>query len=505
MLDSILQSAAEGLGIVCSWPNILYPVTGTLLAMVFAFVPGLSGLTLMALAIPFTSSWEPLQIMLFFGPLVGGATFAGSITAILFNIPGTAPNAATMFDGHPLARRGEAKTALACSATASALGSTFGVFVLILLIPVMRAAILSFGAPELMMLAVWGLSTIAVLTEGSLVKGLAAAGLGLLLAFIGPDPRTGEQRYTLGTFYLRDGLGQVPVFLGIFAIAEMFDLILSGRPTISGGVRADRLTGSVRRGIMSIFRNFGLFLRCSVIGTVVGMIPGIGGTVASFVAYGHAAQSSRDGRRTFGEGDIRGVLAPEAAHDAKDGGSLVPVLALGLPGSASTALLTAALTLHGIAPGRMMMTQHLDLVFVLIWALFVSNWLTSVVGLAAVSPISRLTVVRVDLLVPVLLAVTALGAFLTRGRVEDVVAAFVFGLLGLGMKRHRWPRAPLLVALVLASFFEVNFHITARLHELGRVRLWTRPIVLALFGLTLAGLVLPYYWGLRRKKGGERR
>lgn len=504
MLDSVFHAATEGLGIVLAWPNILYPVAGTLLAMIFAFIPGLSGLTLMALAIPFTSSWDPLHIMLFFGPLVGGATFAGSITAILFNIPGTAPNAATMFDGHPLARRGEAKTALACSAAASALGSTFGILVLILLIPVMRAAILSFGAPELLMLAVWGLSTIAVLTEGSLIKGLAAAGLGLLLAFIGPDPRTGELRYTLGTLYLRDGLGQVPVFLGIFAIAEMFDLILSGRPTISGGVYADRLTGSVRRGVKAVFQNFGLFLRCSVIGTVVGMIPGIGGTVASFVAYGHAAQSRRGVRGTFGEGDIRGVLAPEAAHDAKDGGSLVPVLALGLPGSASTALLIAALTLHGIAPGRVMMTQHLDLVFVLIWALFISNWLTSIVGLLAVSPIARLTVVRLDLLVPVLLAITAMGAFLTRGRIEDVVAAFVFGLLGLGMKRHRWPRAPLLVALVLASFFEVNLHITWRLHELGRVQLWKRPIAMALLGLTLAGLMFPYFWGSRRRRGEVR-
>ncbi|MFH1144362.1 MAG: tripartite tricarboxylate transporter permease [Candidatus Eisenbacteria bacterium] len=496
----MFQAAGEGLGLLCAWPNILYPVAGTLLAMVFAFIPGISGLTLMALAIPFTYSWDPLHILLFFGPLVGGATFAGSITAILFNIPGTAPNAATMFDGHPMARRGEAKTAIACSAAASALGSTFGILILILLIPVMRVAILSFGAPEFLMLAVWGLSTIAVLTKGSSIKGLSAAGLGLLLAFVGSDPRTAEPRYTLGTLYLRDGLGQVPILLGIFAIAEMFDLILSGRQTISGGVRADQLTGSVRRGIMAVFRNFGLFLRCSVIGTIVGMIPGIGGTVASFVAYGHAAQSGRGARGTFGKGDIRGVLAPEAAHDAKDGGSLVPVLALGIPGSAGTALLIAALTLHGIAPGRTMMTQHLDLAFVLIWALFLSNWLTSLLGMLAIGPIARLTVVRMGLLVPVLLAITALGAFLARGRIEDVIATFAFGLLGLGMKRHGWPRVPMVIALVLASFFEINLHITWRLHELGRVSFWTRPIVLGLLGLTVVSLALPYLRGSRAGK-----
>jgi putative tricarboxylic transport membrane protein len=503
--DSILQAAWEGLALVLAWPNILYPVVGTLLAMAFALIPGISGFTLMALAIPFTFSWDPLHVMLFFGPLVGGATFAGSITAILFGIPGAAPSAATVFDGHPMAQRGEAKTAIACSAAASALGSSFGILVLVLLIPVMRGMILSLGAPELLMLAVWGLSTIAALTRGSLIKGLSAAGLGLLLAFIGSDPRTGEARYALGTLFLRDGVSQVPIFLGVFAIGEMLDLILSDQLTISGRIRADQLTGSVRRGILAVFRNFGLFIRCSVLGTVIGMIPGIGGTVASFVAYGHAVQSDRGGRGTFGKGDIRGVLAPEAAHDAKDGGSLVPVLALGIPGSAGTALLIAAMTLHGIVPGRTLMTQQLSLVFVLIWALFLSNWLTSIMGMLIVNPVARLTVVRTRVLIPILLAVTTVGAFMSQGRIEDVFTAFIFGLVGLAMKRHGWPRVPLLVALVLGSLFEINFHITWRLHELGRINFWTRPIAMVLLGLTFASLALPYLRGRRIGKGAGSR
>ncbi|MBP6876191.1 MAG: tripartite tricarboxylate transporter permease [Candidatus Eisenbacteria bacterium] len=505
MYESVLQAAWEGLRLLCSWPNILYPVAGTLLAMLFALIPGISGFTLMSLAIPFTYSWDPTRIMLFFGPLVGGATFAGSITAILFNVPGSPPSAATMFDGHPLAKRGEAKTAIACSAAASALGSTFGILILIALVPVMRMAVLSFGAPESLMLAVWGLSSIAILTKGSPIKGLAAAGLGLLLAFIGSDLRSGEDRFTLGWLHLRDGIGQVPVFLGMFALAEIFELILSGRRTIAEDPSAAHLAGSVRRGIASVFRHFGLFLRCSVIGTVIGMIPGIGGTVASFVAYGHAAQSDREGAGTFGQGDIRGVIAPEAAHDAKDGGSLVPVFALGIPGSAGTALLIAVLTLHGMAPGGTMMSQHLGLVFVLIWALFLSNWLTSIVGMLAVGPIARLTQVRIRLMMPVLLAMTALGAYLGRERIEDVFTAFAFGLLGLGMKMHGWPRVPLLVALVLASFFEVNLHITRRLHELGRIDLWNRPIVLVLIALTLFSVIVPYFRIMRpRAREGRR-
>ena len=504
MLAEVLQAAGEGLTLVFGWPNILYPVAGTLLAMTFALMPGISGITLIALALPFTFAWEPLEIMLFFGPLIGSGTFAGSITAILFNIPGSAPNAATVIDGYPLAQRGEAKTALACAAAASALGSTFGILILILLIPLLRATILLFGAPEFLMLAVWGLSTIAVLARGSLVKGLAAAGIGLLLAFVGTDPRSAELRFTFGSLYLRDGVSTTAVFLGIFALAEIFDLVLTGRTTISDRVHPDRLTGSVRRGLASVFRHFGLFLRCSVLGTVIGMIPGIGGTVASFVAYGHATQSCRDPQATFGRGDIRGVLAPEAANDAKDGGSLVPVLALGIPGSASTALLIAALTLHGIVPGQALMTEQLPLVFVLIWALFLSNWLTSLAGLAVAQPLARLTVVPVRVLVPLLLGLTTAGAFLTRGRIADLGVAFVFGLLGLAMKRHGWPRVPFLVALVLAPLFEVNLHLTWRLQQLGRINVWTRPIAVGLLLLTLGSLLLPWVqaWHRRRRGAG---
>jgi len=427
VLAEVLQAAGEGLTLVFGWPNILYPVAGTLLAMTFALMPGISGITLIALALPFTFAWEPLEIMLFFGPLIGSGTFAGSITAILFNIPGSAPNAATVIDGYPLAQRGEAN-----------------------------------------------------------------------------DPRSAELRFTFGSLYLRDGVSTTAVFLGIFALAEIFDLVLTGRTTISDRVHPDRLTGSVRRGLASVFRHFGLFLRCSVLGTVIGMIPGIGGTVASFVAYGHATQSCRDPQATFGRGDIRGVLAPEAANDAKDGGSLVPVLALGIPGSASTALLIAALTLHGIVPGQALMTEQLPLVFVLIWALFLSNWLTSLAGLAVAQPLARLTVVPVRVLVPLLLGLTTAGAFLTRGRIADLGVAFVFGLLGLAMKRHGWPRVPFLVALVLAPLFEVNLHLTWRLQQLGRINVWTRPIAVGLLLLTLGSLLLPWVqaWHRRRRGAG---
>jgi TctA family transporter len=415
----------------------------------------------------------------------------GSVTAILFNVPGSAPSAATMIDGYPLAQQGQAKTAIGCSAMASALGSSFGILVLILLLPMMRQAILAFGSPEFLMLIVWGLTTIAVITRGSVIKGIITTGLGFLLAFIGHDPRTAELRYTVDLLYLWDGLNLIPILLGIFSIAAIIDLTVSGRRTISGKTHIEELTGSVWEGVRLVFRYFGLFLRSSIIGTVIGIIPGLGGTVASFVAYGHAVQTTKD-RDNFGCGDIRGVIAPEAAHDAKDGGLLVPTLAFGIPGNEGTALLLAALVLHGLSPGKELMTSNLHLVFVLIWSLFFSNWMTSILGIAVVNPLARLTLVRTRLLTPLIFVLAALGAFACKERVEDIFVAFLFGIIGYYMKKHGWPRIPLVIALVLGKLFEMNFHITLRLSELGRVNFWTRPLVIMLLVLTGINLALPY-------------
>jgi TctA family transporter len=489
-VSPVLDAAWEGLLLVFAWPNILYPLAGTLLAMAFSLLPGISGVTLMALAIPLTLHWEPVPVLLLFGALVGGATFMGSATAILLNIPGTAPNAATMFDGYPMARAGRARTALGCSAAASALGSTFGVLVLVILLPLMTVLVPLLGPPEYLMLAVWGLAAIATVIRASVGKGLVMAGLGLLISFVGFDPRTAELRYTFGTLYLQDGLHLVPVFLGIFAMAEVIDLIVSGRTTISGATRPDQLGGSALEGVRAVFRHFGLFIRSSLIGTTVGAIPGLGGTAAAFVAYGEAVRSSGPDAR-FGRGDIRGVLAPEAANDAKDGGSLMPTLVFGIPGSAGTAMLLGVLVLHGIRPGERLVSSDLSLAFVLIWSLFLSNWFSSIVGLSSVNTLSRITVVRTARLAPLILILSVVGAFAYRGRSADVWVAFVFGLLGYAMKKYGWPRVAFIIALVLGSLFELNLHLTMRLQELDRIQLWARPGFLLLAAMLVLTLWSP--------------
>ena len=492
MFESIVPAAWDGLCVVFSWPNILYPIAGTLLAMLFSVIPGLTGATLRALAIPFTFHWDLVPVLLLFGAFVGGATFMGSITAILFNIPGRNSNAATLLDGYPMAQKGEAKTAIGCSAAASALGSSFGVLVLILLIPVVRDVILAFGPAEILMMTVWGFTTLSILSRGNVIKSLAVAGLGLLLSFIGHDPRTAELRYTFNSLYLRDGLNLVPLFLGFFALAEVINLMMSGRATISGKTRVEQLPGKVWTGVRACYRHAGLFLRSATIGTVVGAIPGIGATVASFVAYAHARQSAGADGDNFGKGDIRGVLAPEAANDAKDGGALLPTLAFGIPGSVGTAMLLVVLNLHGVAPGREMLGENLNVAFVLIWAMFFSNCLTSIVGLGSVGPLTRLTTVRTDLLVPVIFALVTVGAYIYRGVFADVLVAVIFGFIGYLMKILDWPRIPLLIALVLGPLFENSLLITLKLQQLGTINFWTRPIAMAMLALSVGSLVWAY-------------
>jgi putative tricarboxylic transport membrane protein len=272
----------------------------------------------------------------------------------------------------------------------------------------------------------------------------------------------------------------------------LIELMASGRKSISGQSSVDALGGSIRAGFDAIRRNFGLFLRSSTIGTVVGIIPGIGGTVAAFIAYGHAVQSSPD-PEGFGHGDVRGVLAPEAAMDAKDGGSLLPVLAFGIPGSEGTVMLLVLFGLHGIVPGRELMSEHLPLVFALIWALFLSNWITSLLGLAISEPIARITVLRSELLAPVILCLAALGALATRGLLGDLLVAASFGAFGYLLRRHGWPRVPLAIGFVLGAAFETNLLLTLRLQELGRIDVLERPIALGLALLTLATLLMPVW------------
>lgn len=486
----------SALGAFFAWPGPLFLVVGTFLGAVFGILPGLGGAQAIALLTPLTFGLDPSYAMMLIIGAMGAVPFGGSISSILINTPGTGVNAATTLDGFPLTRQGKAGLALGASATASGLGAIVGAIILVLLIPVGRYIVLAFSYPEYFMLAFMGISIIAVVSKGALWKGLVAGVLGLMISTIGFDPVTSAIRFTFGIQYLWDGIKIVPAVIGIFAIPECVELFAQkGRIALSEVKASGR---DIWDGVKSIFQNFGLFMRSSIIGTVIGIIPGVGGGVACWLAYAHAVQTSKKGR--FGEGDIRGVIAPEASNNAKDGGSLVPTLIFGIPGSVEMAVLLGTLMLHGLDPGPRLLLDNANVVYVLVITLVLSNILVSVLGLLGAKYLVRLTTIRTSLLAPVVFSVALLGAYATDGIFADVIVALVFGVLGYCMKVYGFSRVAMVIALILGELAQKNFHQT--LMSQGPAAFFTRPISLVLFVVTAVMVIYPFL-AARRSKGGK--
>lgn len=493
-----LMGIAEGLGNVFSFPGILIPVAGTAIAMATSFLPGIGGASIAALLMLATLHWPAEDVLLLFGALTGGATFMGSVTAILFSIPGNASSSVLLLDGHPMARNGLPRTALAAAATASAVGSVFGVLVLCLLLPVLKPMVAQFGPLENLMLGLWGLTTLIAVPTSSRSKALAMAVLGLLLSMVGHDPSSGQPRWSFGSLSLYDGLDMVAVLIGFFTFSEIISW--RQRHALTLNARVDAPDDRIAAGMVAVSRHPGLTLRSSVLGTIVGILPGVGGTVAGFIAYGQALQTSKAGPVPFGQGDIRGVIAPEAAVDAKDGGSLVPTIALGLPGSESGVILLTVLLAHGVAPGQWMLTEGLGLTFTLIFALLFSNILTSVIGLLAIPLFARLTNLRIDAIAAPLLLASFLSALHLNGMMSDLYTAILFGVVGYLLRRGGWPIVPLIISFVLGGFIEDNLNLATQLAEADRLDP-ARPAAWVIAALALASFV----WMLTTKRPDQGR
>ena len=440
MVESILISFSN----LVSYGGIAYVFLGTFVGLLFGIIPGLGGPTALALLIPLTFGMDSNAAMLLCGGIMGAVPFGGSITAILLNTPGTAPNAATLFDGYPLAQQGKAGLAIGAAATASSLGGLIGIGILFATIPVAREIILSFAPAEFFMLAVLGLCAIAVSTEGKLVRGLIAAGIGLMIAFIGYDEVSGDVRYAFGSDYLWDGVPLVPALIGLFAVAQIVSLHLSG-----GSISEDPSLVPVTRvgdGVRAVFRHYPTLFRGSAIGCLVGAIPGIGGTVAAYLAYTTTVQISKN-PESFGKGNIEGVIAPESSNNAREGGALIPTLAFGIPGSAEMAVFLGLLILHGLQPGPGLLLNHMEVILTLILALSCSSVMASIVGLSLARQLALITVIDVNILVPIILSVAFVGAYALDNSIYDVLLTVIFGTLGYLMIRFDFPRLPLVIAM----------------------------------------------------------
>lgn len=489
LLDALLTVFTGG--------SAVYVALGVMLGLCFGVIPGLGGTTALALLIPVTFAMDSLDAMYLAGGVMGATSFGGSLTAILLNTPGTAPNAATTFDGYPLATQGKAGLAIGASATASAMGGLIGLFTLLLVIPVARELVLAFGPAEFFLLTLLGLAAIAVSARGKLLRGLIAGGVGLMLAFVGSDTVSGELRFTLDSDYLWDGIPLVPTLTGMFALSQMIELGLKGGSVAGTAEEGRKRITGVWAGAAAVFRHWTVLLRGSAIGTLIGAIPGLGGTVASFIAYTSTVQSSRD-PDSFGKGNILGVIAPEAANNAKDGGSLVPTVAFGIPGSAETALFLGILVLHGIEPGPTILLDNQREVYGLITALTLSAVGASIIGLIFARWLVLITFINVHFLVPVVVAVSLTGVYVLDGRMGDVILAVVMGIVGYLMLRFDYPRLTLVIALVLGETAERSFHQTRMISD-GEMLTFmaARPQSLILIALIVLTLLLP---SLRRAK-----
>jgi putative tricarboxylic transport membrane protein len=433
-----------------------YIFFGVLVGLTFGVIPGLGGTTALALLIPVTYTMDPVAAMYLAGGSMGATSFGGSMTAILLNTPGTPPNAATTFDGYPLTQQGKAGLAIGASATASAMGGLIGLISLLLVIPLARNIIYLFGPPEFFLLTVLCLLAIAVATLGKLLRGLIAAGFGLMAAFVGMDSVSGELRFAGDLDYLWDGIPLVPVLTGMFAISQMLNLALKGGSIVADADRGTKLSG-VFDGVKSVFQHWPHLLRGSAIGTVIGAIPGLGGVVASFFAYSSAAQTSSE-PETFGKGNIIGVIAPESANNAKDGASLLPAVAFGIPGSAESALLLSILVLHGIEPGPSILVESQSEIYGLILAITFSAVGASVIGLGLSRWLMLITYVKVEVLVPVVITITLTAVYVLEGKFGDVLVCSIMGVIGYLMIRFDYPRLSFIIALVLGKTMEQAFH-----------------------------------------------
>ncbi|ACT60270.1 tripartite tricarboxylate transporter permease [Hirschia baltica] len=481
----MIESLLLGLQMLVQPMTLLALLAGVLIGGVVGFIPGMSGVVGVALLLPFTFHLGPeLALPLIIG-LLAVTTTADTVPCVLINTPGTAGSQASIVDGYPMAQKGQAGKALGAAFFSSAVGGVIGAFLLSASIPFFRPLVLSFGTAEFLAMTILGLTMVAVLTGRHFLQGVTCAGLGLLTGMVGLDPVNSLNRWTFGTDYLLDGTSLVAVALGLFAIPELTELLSKGA-TIANNQNA-KVEGKAA-GVKEALKNKRLIGLSSLVGAWVGFLPGMGTVVANWMAYSLAVALAKD-KSQFGKGDIRGLIAPEAANNAALGGALLPTLAFGIPGSAVTALILAGLWIQGVTPGQAMLTSKLHLIFLIIWCLALANIVGAVLAYTFTNQIAKLTRVKIEVFAPIVMVIIFAGVIIENNHIGDVLVVLLFGVVGCVMKRLRWPRPAFILGYILLPVFEQNFFQSTMIYGASWL---TRPIVMAILGLVIIGLVFGY-------------
>ncbi|NVK01796.1 MAG: tripartite tricarboxylate transporter permease [Oceanospirillaceae bacterium] len=491
-----------------AWALILQPIVlgylslGVLLGLCVGVFPGLGGIAGLSLVLPFMFGMEPVYGLALMIGMLAVVPTSDTFASVLMGIPGSSASQATVLDGFPMAQKGEAARALSAAFASSLFGGLVGAAFLTLFILVARPIVLAFGLPEMLMITVLGLSMVAVLAGRIALKGIAAAGLGMMIGTIGIADAGGSLRMASYDFpYLTDGLKLVIVGLGIFAIPEIVSLLRQDRSI----AKEAKLGAGWTEGIKDWFNNKWLSMRCSVIGVIVGVIPGLGGSVVDWIAYGHTVQTTKD-KSMFGKGEIRGVIGPESSNNAKEGGGLVPTLLFGIPGSGSMAIFIGAVALLGsgsIEVGPQMLKSNLDITYSIVWLLALANVLGTLLCIAASGGIARLTTIRFTYLAPFLFMLISFAAFQSGQNFEDLLALFAIGLIGIFLRRFDWSRPAFLIGFVLSNpvekFTNQAFQVASfrfrKSFEEGMDYVFS-PIVIILIIITVVSVIV----GIRQAK-----
>ncbi|TKW65984.1 MAG: tricarboxylate transporter [Paracoccus denitrificans] len=494
-----LPQLGQALTLIFQPMQLVYLTAGVLLGLSIGVLPGLGGIAGLALLLPFMYGMEPVSGLALMIGLIAVIPTSDTFSSVLLGIPGSSASQATVLDGFPLAKQGHAARALSAAFASSLFGGLFGAIVLTFFILIARPLILAFGLPEMLMITVLGLSMVAILAGRVPLKGVVAAGLGLMFGTIGTAPAGGTPRMSNYDMpYLMDGFQLVIVGLGIYAIPEIVSLLRQDRAIAEGGSLGD----GWGQGVKDWWQHKWLSIRCATIGVLVGVIPGLGGSVVDWLAYGSAVQTAKD-KSQFGQGDIRGIIAPESSNNAKEGGGLVPTLIFGIPGSGSMAIFLGGLALLNMTPGPQMVRNNLDITYTIVWSLALANVLGAGLCIILSKYIARMTTIRFTIIAPYLFMIIAFAAFQSRQSALDLATLLGIGLIGILLRRFDFSRPAFLIGFVLSNQTEIfvnqAFQIAGARFRRSTEAGWDylmSPITIGLLILTVVSVVV----GIRASK-----
>jgi putative tricarboxylic transport membrane protein len=495
-----LTPVIDGFGVVLEPANLLYCLLGVVVGMLVGVLPGLGPAATIAILLPLTFGVEPVTAIIMLAGIFYGAQYGGTITSVLLRLPGEASSVVTVFDGHALARKGKAGTALGIAAIGSFVGGTVSIVALSLLAPLVAGFALDFGPPEYTALALLGILLVATVSNGGRVKAIVAACLGLLLATVGRDMFTGAERFTFESLSLADGLDFVPIAMGVFGLGEILYNLEERRK----GALAPARVANAWPSRADLRQSSGAIGRGSVLGFFLGILPGGGATLSSLAAYALEKRRSRTPER-FGHGAVEGVAAPESANNAAATSSFIPLLTLGIPANATMAMIFGALMIQGVTPGPQLVSEDPDLFWGVVNSMYIGNILLLIMSIPLVGLFVKILRVRGSILAPITVLITLVGVYTVRNSVFDIALVVVFGLVGYLMKKFGFEPGPLVLAFVLGSLLETSLRRSLLVFDGDPTGFLTRPISGTLFLLLAVVVLLPLAQKLFRARRGTAR